>query len=106
MSAAAPITLNVVRDTQPAGLVFVDHLPERHRPGKYAEIAAALLEQPGRWALVKTWNAANKKSAWGFANGVNAGKYRGMPKGRFEARTISTDDASRVYVRALPAVSA
>lgn len=103
---AAPITLVRNHDTQPAGLVFVDELPTKKRSGKYAATAAGLRENPGRWAVVKTFTAVDKHKAWAFANVVNSGKLLDFPKGTFRATAISDNDATRVYVRYQPAQEA
>ncbi|WP_293783610.1 hypothetical protein [uncultured Aeromicrobium sp.] len=94
---AAPITVLRPRDVSPAGLVF-EEPPARTNVGRYAEIAAALRERPGRWAVVKTWPAERKKAAWSFASHVNSGKLADM-RGGFEATARTIDGQTRVYVR-------
>ena len=102
MSAA--ISLVRQHDTQPAGLVFVDELPTKIKSGRYAAIAAALREQTGKWAVIKTFTYADRNRGWAFSNVVNSGKLTDFPKGVFEARTITDGDTTRVYVRHLPVV--
>ena len=98
----AAITLVRQHDTQPAGLVFVDELPTPKRDGKYAAIAAGLREQPGRWALVKTYDPDEKHLAWRFVNAINSGKYVDMRDG-FRAKTIPDGRTTRVYATYMPA---
>lgn len=97
----AAITLVRQHDTQPAGLVFVDRLPERQRGGKYATVAAALRERPGEWAVIRTVGSDERHLAWRFSNAINSGKYVDMRDG-YQARAISDGDATRVYARYQP----
>lgn len=94
---ATPITVLRDRTPQPAGLVW-EEPPTRTRPGKYAPIAAALRENPGRWAVLRTYPTTQGKRAWGFATAIRQGKFADLRQG-FEACARTVDDQVRVYIR-------
>ncbi|HEY1179339.1 MAG TPA: hypothetical protein VGF17_24555 [Phytomonospora sp.] len=100
------IKLHQDKPVTAANLVWEEPPAKTGRGGKYAEFAQALRENPGRWAVMATFRAGDKKRGWSLSNHVNAAKFVDFRDGTFEATCRSVDDETRVYVRHLPAVDA
>lgn len=96
-------SITILRDTNPApaGLVWEEPPTQKGRPGKYATIAAALKERPGKWAVLRTYPSEHAKRGWGFANTIREGKLIDFRDG-FEAAARTVDGQVRVYVRFQP----
>lgn len=70
------------------------------KPGRYAKIATALRQNPGRWALIG--KATSEKSAEGTANNIRRGKVKGfeLPEDSDASFDVAVDEF-KIYVRYL-----
>lgn len=76
--------------------------PGQHR-GRYAEIATALRENPGRWALLPSpTGERTEKGAAATAQNIRRGKVKGFEAGQKVFETAV--DGVKVYVRVKPDV--
>lgn len=102
------ITLHQDKPVNAANLVWEEPPSKNGKAGKYAEFAAALRSNSGRWAVLATFPASNKKRGWSTSNSINSAKLIDFrdDNGRFEAVCRSTGDETRIYVRFLANVKA
>jgi hypothetical protein len=102
------IKLHQDKPVTAANLVWEQPPAKTGRGGKYADFAQALRENEGRWAILATFQAAEKKSGWSKSNIINAGKLIDFrdDEGRFEAVCRTVNGETRVYVRYLPQADA
>lgn len=95
-------TITTLRDTTPTpdGLLWENPPTLNQRPGKYSGLAAALRENPSKWAMVR--QCPTHKTAAGFAQNIRSGKFVDFRDGNYEAVVRTVDGSARVYVRYLP----
>ncbi len=100
------ITLHQDHTPNAAELVW-ENPPAKTRRSKYADVAAALKENPGQWAVLRTVDANHKKSIWSMTGHIHSGKYVDFqdPHGRFEACARTINGTTRLYARYVPHVT-
>jgi hypothetical protein len=100
MSAA--ITLLQPTEPTPVGLVWENPPTPTRNTGKYVAIAAALKNNPGRWAVIRSFDKAQSKRAWAFSGTINRGKLVDFREPSFECIARTVGNEVRVYVRYQP----
>lgn len=85
-------------DEPDATIDFMGPPPQATTGSRHAEIAAALKQRPGEWAVVRRTDTANKSGA--AAQAIRSGRLRAYaPTGAYEAVARTVDGEHRVYAR-------
>jgi hypothetical protein len=71
---------------------------QSRNPDRYAAEAAELKANPGKWAVLT--EAKTRSAAYSVKRGVEKATYPAFsPAGTYEAKTVSADGSTAVYVR-------